>query len=867
MSEQTIPIPREPPSSWARWRAKLRLPRGSQGRIKLRYFDEILPVELAAINRRRRHLDERRREEHRHGSIKENHPKPPRSERLARDGEPHGRFDAASQTDKPRLYRFEIDRPEQAGPPPPANPVDPEYERTRPRPLPNTTRGLSFSGGGIRSAALCLGTLQALHKYRIVDSLDYLSTVSGGGYAGSCLSAAMSTQATQPQFPFGDDIFDSDAVAHLRNYSNYLLPRGRSSVRNLAEAAAILLRGILTNTLLVMMALLGCVLVTYLAYPTSTSLTAGSFVPRLIDRLIGSSLAQAVGPWPFSLAIQTVLLTAALLLCWSLLRSLPGRHRYADDADSPYVRLARIATVATVVITFLDLQPLAIAVVKQSLVGGIEPWLKRVAASLVAFSGAISVMASQLGKFLKTTEHDEKTKTLLLRNITQIAVFIAALVLPVALWGLYLWLSSIQLDGSTVSIPILGAVQAVQAYAQLFFLLFIFTWIVGPNAYSLHRFYRDRLSRAFLFDPGRLPGAEPAPLDHVRLSELSDHGPYHIINTAMNVQGSREANKRGRNADFFMFSRYFIGSDLTLYASLAPVVADTPAMEQVDPMLDLGTAMAISGAAVSANMGGSTVRLLSPTLALLNIRLGYWLRNPRDVARRFSVGQFLRNLFGSIFQRLYLLREMLNLLDEKSSHLLLTDGGHIENLGIYELLKRGSQLIIAVDAEADPAMAFPSLMKLERFARIDLGVRIALPWEEIAEITKQAATNFHPGRVRGISENGPHCAVGRIFYENGSEGVLVYFKSSMTGDEKDFIVDYKLRYSDFPHETTGDQFFSEEQFEAYRALSFHAVDGFFSGTDRFAFLGAPLGGWPNPRAAFDEIKTLVGTTVLAGQAG
>ena len=109
--------------------------------------------------------------------------------------------------------------------------------------------------------------------------------------------------------------------------------------------------------------------------------------------------------------------------------------------------------------------------------------------------------------------------------------------------------------------------------------------------------------------------------------------------------------------------------------------------------------------------------------------------------------------------------------------------------------------------------------------------------------------------------------MGRIFYENGSEGVLVYFKSSMTGDEKDFIVDYKLRYSDFPHETTGDQFFSEEQFEAYRALSFHAVDGFFSGTDRFAFLGAPLGGWRNPRAAFDEIKTLVGTTVLAGQAG
>ena len=287
MSEQTIPVPSGPPSLWSRWRANLRWPRGLQGRIKLRYFDEILPVELVAINRRRRYLDARRREEHRLGPVKENHPQSSRSESLAKDAEPHGRFDAASRTAKGRLYRFEIGRPEQAGSPPPADPINPEYQRTRPRPLPNTTRGLSFSGGGIRSAALCLGTLQALHSYRSIDALDYLSTVSGGGYAGSCLSAATSREATQPQFPFGDDIYDSDAVAHLRNYSNYLLPRGRSSVRNIAEAAAIIIRGIFTNALLVMTALLLCVLLTYLAYSTSASLKAdkvSSPFPRSHDR-------------------------------------------------------------------------------------------------------------------------------------------------------------------------------------------------------------------------------------------------------------------------------------------------------------------------------------------------------------------------------------------------------------------------------------------------------------------------------------------------------------------------------------------------------------------------------------------------------
>jgi hypothetical protein len=70
------------------------------------------------------------------------------------------------------------------------------------------------------------------------------------------------------------------------------------------------------------------------------------------------------------------------------------------------------------------------------------------------------------------------------------------------------------------------------------------------------------------------------------------------------------------------------------------------------------------------------------------------------------------------------------------------------------------------------------------------------------------------------------------------------------------VLDYKIRYRDFPHETTGDQFFSEEQFEAYRALGFHAVDGFFGGSDKFAFLPISDGGWIDAPGAFSEIQTL-----------
>ena len=323
-------------------------------------------------------------------------------------------------------------------------------------------------------------------------------------------------------------------------------------------------------------------------------------------------------------------------------------------------------------------------------------------------------------------------------------------------------------------------------------------------------------------------------LDQLSLSDLrASAGPYPILNSALNVQGSARANKRGRNADFFMFTPDFVGSDLTLYT---PTKVDgdgeTHGSGNTGLELDLASAIAISGAAVSANMGASTVRLLSPTLALLNFRLGYWLRNPRDMARGSGAASALAKASQFVFGKFYLLAEMLNLLDETSAHIYLTDGGHVENLGLYELLKRGCELIVVVDAEADPGMSFGALQIVERYARIDFGIRIDLPWEPIA-----AAALAFDARADGPQRlAGPHCAVGRILYPDGAVGVLLYVKASMTGDEKDYILDYKKRNPSFPHETTGDQFFSEEQFEAYRALGFHMVEHFFDQDDDFAYL-------------------------------
>ena len=126
---------------------------------------------------------------------------------------------------------------------------------------------------------------------------------------------------------------------------------------------------------------------------------------------------------------------------------------------------------------------------------------------------------------------------------------------------------------------------------------------------------------------------------------------------------------------------------------------------------------------------------------------------------------------------------------------------------------------MVVDAGQDPGYVCPSLIDAERFARIDLGVRIELPWELIRDHAKETEAQFGKGPVRAdFLAQGPHAAFGHIYYDDGTRGLLLYVKSSLTGDENDYVLDYKWRYPAFPHESTGDQFFGEEQFEAYRAL-------------------------------------------------
>ena len=697
--------------------------------------------------------------------------------------------------------------------------------------------GLALSGGGVRSAAFCLGVLQALDAAKVLPKVDYLSTVSGGGYIGCALTAALESTGT---FPFASTLQEDEppALQQIRDYSNYLFPRGQSG--NLLHNASVYARGLAVNVVLVASVVFAAAALTILYFPLR------AYVPQ----------------FPFFLTAVFAPIVLAAGIAWGVFRSLRPLEDHPEYSGR-WVKAVGFLIVALFAVAFLELQPIMLDAMLGADTGHavtvIIKWINRLAVALAPLGAAAGYLSNKLGEYAKSTMQSPQWSGTIKAVLTKAAIVIGGLILPLLIWVLFLDLTYVGLNLGSYARnmlqfnpspnPIWPHLRAMVLFAAIAVICFGVSLLMQPNANSLHPLYRDRLKKAFLFVPQPTLGEDDLPAFTKPLSKISGlRGPYHLINAALNIEESKTANRRGRNADFFIFSPQFVGSKTTDYVRTAD-------MEDVVSNLSLAAAMATSGAAVSSNMGAENIKPLTPTLALLNIRLGFWLRNPRVLARarphpepasmrgRFHEYKRHRNFLANY----YFIAEMFGLLSETYKSIYLTDGGHIENLGIYELLRRRCKVIIAVDAEADPQMAFGSFNTLERYVLIDLGVRIDLRWEPIADkslVTSAAIDNAGAltapsdgssgGKTSQVpKDHGPHCAIGRISYPNRGEGILIYIKASLTGDENDYVFDYKKRYSAFPHETTLDQLFTEEQFECYRALGFHAAFRLFDRDDPF----------------------------------
>jgi len=366
--------------------------------------------------------------------------------------------------------------------------------------------------------------------------------------------------------------------------------------------------------------------------------------------------------------------------------------------------------------------------------------------------------------------------------------------------------------------------------------LLVVTLVMGRyiniNTFSLHAMYRDRLVRAYLAASN--PARRPSPFtgfdegDNLQMAELRGQRPLHVLNLTLNLVSGRNLAWQQRKAESFTVTAWHAGSRLLGYRDSAAYGGPRG--------ISLATAMTISGAAASPNMGYSSSPLVSFTMMLFNARLGWWLGNPGPAGRDSWDESGPRSAVGPV------VREMLGLTDDQSPYCYLSDGGHFENLALYEMVLRRCHTIVVLDGGCDPDLTYEDLGNALRKIRIDFGIPI----------------DFDEAGMRPLQGRTRRCAVARIRYsavdDRSEDGWLVYLKPLLLGSEPPDVRSYAAAHPTFPHESTANQWFNESQTESYRMLGQFTVGEIgtgWRGGSLASFVehvaGSYLGGSAEPR--------------------
>jgi Patatin-like phospholipase len=651
--------------------------------------------------------------------------------------------------------------------------------------------GLALSGGGIRSASFGLGVLQALahKKYQVFNKLDYLSTVSGGGYIGSALTWLNHLQkGEQWQFPLGmrgrgarsDE--KNTALDYIRQHGNYLTPE-----KNLSTTSFI--ATVIRNTLLtsaVYYALLLSLILFGVRYhlitPPGNVLQGGAIQ---WERVVTVSLVGALAG-----VLMFVVVTVGYAFFSYAVKGMRRRDYIARIMVQKVLGWMMTLVIALALLASL---PIAYALLNN--------W-GTMAAGIVSSAGGVM---GGIYEFMR-----QRTARIMASAPGGIRIGVTSFLLIYGLMLLAYALAS--------RIPAGLDLELVAAYCL--FLGLFFGFFINTNYFGLGRMYRDRLMETFLpdmktIDVGAWNLAKQS--DAARLSDMcgeDEHGPYHLVNCNVVMVDSDEAKYRGRGGDSFVLSPLFCGSNATGWH-------DT--RKFLDDGMTLATAMAISGAAANPNTGvagrGTTRdRLVSFLMAFLGLRLGYWARNPAASGYHRILASLTRPslLYPGIVQGL-----MGRRLNEAAGYLELSDGGHFENTGLYELARRRLDVIIVSDAGADPGFSLSDLGDAIERIRVDFGYYIYFDDEEYSLM------NLMPGSSTGdtifdrsfcLARHG--FAVGRIEYDETHSGNIIYIKSTLIRDLPGDVYAYKKANPSFPHQSTVDQFFDEVQLEAYRELGY-----------------------------------------------
>ncbi len=804
--------------------------------------------------------------------------------------------------------------------------------------------GLALSGGGIRSASFALGVLKALASCKmpaslpgasgsaagnpptrlsVLERLQIMSTVSGGGFTGGFLTRLllklnMSEVAAllRESQPGSDQRDPPGGLSWMRAYSNYLTPRkglmggdtlallgriagpmlivqlmfavlGVAAVCVMLAALALLmmLPGSLANGVSVIIALFSAVFVLVLVHSVPKSerpkatwlnmehhpklMAVNCFLIAMILPGVDTQVRSLHDYWPTIPILGFVLL---ILAQWTRIRARSGGWwPVATLASSAVVFGGLYATVqiaevadrqlgahASVLVYFV-FAPSALAVVAylalsvfQVLAGAAVNSLEReiwarscgrcVAMLLVGWTlpltiivatplllaeveRQVSLAAPAIGSWLLALassvlfqRHSQKpAQTSAGRWTALIGVvpYLLLLLLFIAIAQVAWLLLNAAFTGNLGSLAELAGLLQILASIEFFYvgvlllLALVFSAIIDANRIGNNMFYADRLARAFLGAARNASERKPEattgfdPDDDVLLAE--SHGPFpglqHLICTAANVGRNAPLDWQDRRAASFVLSAKGSGHEspeLRKSEMAKPMKLDAALGSQraLAAQLSLARAMAISGAAVNPGAGFVFTPGWRMLLTVFNARLGWWV--PNNAVAATGRRKFL--------QWFPLLAEFFGYTDLDSANVHLSDGGHFENLGIYELVRRRCRFIIATDCGADPNYEFEDLGRAVRLCRVDLGAEIRI---DVSGISPDGG-----GRAKRA------CAVGTINYVDGAQGIFLLLKPVLTGQEPADVRQYAVSSPKFPQHSTADQFFDDAQFESYRQLGF-----------------------------------------------
>ncbi|UTW61973.1 patatin-like phospholipase family protein [bacterium SCSIO 12741] len=665
--------------------------------------------------------------------------------------------------------------------------------------------GFAISGGGIRSASFGLGVMQAFVAKNMFTVFDYLSTVSGGGYIGSSLTwylqkgapGVKQADCTPEGFPFGakkvgaqnkqqatDKVNRNAVLNYIRQHGNYLTP---GVGLNALSLAAIAIRGMFISLFIYFLIITGVMM---LLFGGMETLFTWSPVRRFLD----SSGLSMLNQDSFMLWILgAVGLLTALSYIYHIFRS-DGLYKYSQQSDSDQAESQSYIKYIKSQISQGRLWTIMIVIGLLASLPHTLNYLKEAIPAMITSGAGLGYL-----KYLKSDQSEESPSW-----YSGLMVYLAVALILYGVLLLCYWVAS---DNSSLWF--------------LFLIPMALGYFLGSksntNIIGHHRMYRDRLMELFMPNSEAIKANQWQPATEANNSYLHSFcqkqpRPYHLINTNVILKDSDNPVYRGRGGDNYILSPLFCGSHATGWRKTKDY-----RIEKGFDGLSLATAMAASGAALNPNAGvggeGATRNfLVSQLLNMLNLRLGVHVPLPesgdqslKDFRKKSSLIQSILNSFTSRFH-------------EKHEVLEISDGGHFENLGLYELIRRKLKLIVVSDGGADPDYIFDDLTNAMEKIRVDFGLDIVFDENALENLIPKEHESGSLDAKCEIADRG--FARAAIHYPDGTKGVLIYLKTTMIPDLPVDVLGYKMAHPEFPDESTGDQFFDEKQFEAYRELGY-----------------------------------------------